>query len=248
MKISVITVCYNSEATIRETVESVLTQTHRDVEYIVVDGGSKDGTLEILSRYVERIQHLTSEPDSGVYDAMNKGLALATGDVVGFLNSDDVYVHSGILSRVAAVMMNPAIDGCYADLIYVKKNDEGRVVRHWVSRPYAPGLFRRGWMPPHPTFFVRRACYDAFGGFDPQLLISADFELAMRFLHVHGIRTRYVPEDWVRMRTGGLSSSWRRVLRTNIETYRVCRRHGLSVIPWFVVAKISSRIPQFFVR
>lgn len=249
MKISVITACRNSEDTIGEALESVFAQTHRDVEYIVVDGGSKDGTVEILRRYAERIQHLTSEPDRGVYDAMNKGLALATGDVVGFLNSDDIYVHSGILARVAAVMADPAIDGCYADLFYVKHDDGTRAVRRWVSRPYAPGLFRRGWMPPHPTFFVRRACYEKFGGFDTQLSISADFELAMRFLHVHGVRTRYVPETWVRMRMGGLSNSdWRTVLRTNIQTYRACRKHGLSVTPWFVIAKIASRIPQFFVR
>lgn len=246
MKISVITVCYNAADTIAETLESVAAQRYRDVEHIVVDGASTDRTLKIVERYADKVAQVLSEPDRGVYDAMNKGLALASGEVVGFLNADDVYLHPDVLSKVAEVMADPNLDACYADLIYVERKQVDRVVRHWTSREYIPGLFEKGWMPAHPTLFVRKSVYEKYGGFDLRYSLQADFELALRLMCVHGIQTRYVPEVWVRMRMGGMSNnSVRNMIRGNLEAYAACRANGLKVPPWFILTKIFSRVPQF---
>jgi glycosyltransferase involved in cell wall biosynthesis len=180
---------------------------------------------------------------------MNKGIALATGEVVGTLNADDMYMHEGVLARVASVFEDASVEACYGDLIYVDRADTDRIVRYWTSRPYAPGLFERGWIPAHPTFFVRRSVYERYGAFDLSYRIQSDFELTMRLLAVHGIRSVYIPEILVRMRMGGTTN--RRVMnvvRGNLESYRAARSHGLGVTPWFFVVKILSRVPQFFRR
>lgn len=248
-KFSIITVCRNSEATIGETIESVLAQRDVDIEYVVVDGASSDRTIDIVRSYGERIARVVSEPDGGLYDAMNKGLTLATGDIVAFLNSDDVYAAPDVLARVAAIMADPAVDACYANLFYVARDDTSRVVRRWASQPYEPGLFERGWMPAHPTFFVRRSVYQKHGGFDLSYGLQADFELALRLMRVHGIRTVFIPETWVRMRAGGVGGgSIRNVISGNLAAYRACRDHNLDVGVLFIARKIASRIPQFFAR
>ena len=246
MKISVITVCYNAVDTIAETLESVAAQRYHDVEHIVIDGASTDRTIEIVEHYADTVKQVLSEPDRGVYDAMNKGLALASGEVVGFLNADDVYMHPEVLSKVAEIMADPSLDACYADLIYVDRKHVDRVVRHWTSREYAPGLFEKGWMPAHPTFFVRKSIYEKFGGFNLRYSLQADFELALRLMRVHGIQTRYVPDVWVRMRMGGMSNnSIRNMIRGNLEAYSACRANGVSEPPWYILTKVLSRVPQF---
>lgn len=248
-KISIITVCFNSEATLEDTLRSVAEQSHPDIEHIVIDGKSTDGTMAIVDRYRHRIARTVSEPDAGVWDAMNKGLALATGDIIGFLNSDDVFVAADCLSTVAAAFASPDVDSCHADLVYVSAQDIDRPVRYWQSCPYTEGLFRRGWMPAHPTFYVRRGVYERLGGFDPRFRLQADFELTMRFLEVAKIRSVYLPRILVRMRMGGISNNdWRNVLRGNREAYRACRLHGLPVTPWFILRKMLGRLPQFFSR
>jgi glycosyltransferase involved in cell wall biosynthesis len=249
LKISVVTVCYNAGATLEHAIRSVAAQDHAAREHIVVDGGSTDGTAEILRRHAAGLARGVSEPDRGIYDAMNKGIALATGEVIGFLNADDEYANPAVLGRVAAQFADPAIEACYADLVYVDQKDLQRVVRYWRSRPYEAGLFERGWMPAHPTFYVRRRVYERYGGFDLAYCLQADFELTLRFLAVHRIRSVYVPEIWVRMRTGGATNrSVGNVLRGNAEAWRAARRHGLRVGPLFVVRKVLSRLPQFFRR
>lgn len=246
MKISVVTAVFNAVHTLQETIDSVACQTHQDREHIVVDGASRDGTAAILEANRAILSHAVSEPDRGVYDAMNKGLALASGDVVACLNSDDIYLHDGVLARVAAIMADPAVDACYADLFFVAQDDTTRVVRRMHSQPYRPGLFERGWMPPHPTLFVRRAILERIGGFDLQFKLQSDFDLAIRLFHDTGLRAIYINETWVRMRMGGLSNrSWRHVWRGNMEAYQACRKNGLRVGPWFPAIKVASRIPQF---
>lgn len=248
MTISIITVVFNAVKTVEETLRSVSSQSYPDIEHIVVDGASTDGTLPLLKKYRDRIRFV-SEPDRGVYDGMNKGLSQAGGDIIGFLNADDVYEHNDVLKRVAEVMSDPEIDACYADLVYVDKDDPRRVVRYWKSRPYEEGLFLKGWMPAHPTFFVRRSVYERFGRFDLAYPRQADFELTMRLLHVHKIRVKYVPEIFVRMRTGGLSnSSWLGILKGNLEAYQALKKHSRKAAPFFVFRKILSRIPQFLAR
>jgi glycosyltransferase involved in cell wall biosynthesis len=249
VKISIITVVYNSAATIEDTIMSVAAQTYQDVEHIVVDGASTDGTLSVIHRHMNKIQRFISEPDKGIYDAMNKGIGLATGDVIGFLNADDIYADNLILGKVASVFADSAIDACYADLVYVSKDDLNKVIRYWKSQEYRNGLFRRGWMPAHPTFFVRKSVYDKYGGFDLDFKFQSDFDMTMRFLEVYKIKSVYIPEIFVKMRIGGATN--RRLLniiKGNIEAYRACRKNGLDVSPFFIVAKILSRIPQFFSR
>lgn len=249
MKISVITVVRNSADTIADTLRSVAVQTHHDIEHIVIDGASTDGTLEIVKRQGTRVAKVLSEPDHGIYDAMNKGIVLATGDVIGFLNADDVYADDSVLTQVAQVMGDLSTDACYADLVYVDRKDTGRIVRYWKSRPYEAGLFERGWLPAHPTFYARRRVYERYGGFDTSLRIQSDFELTMRFLRIHHIHSAYIPRIWVRMRMGGVTN--RRVadvIRGNLEAWRACRKHALRVSPLFILTKVLSRVPQFFAR
>jgi glycosyltransferase involved in cell wall biosynthesis len=246
MKISIITVCYNAADTLGDTLDSVISQSYSKIEHIIVDGGSVDGTAKIVNEKGQRVAIWRSEPDLGVYDGMNKGLLLASGEIIGFLNADDVYMHPDVLTRVSTTMADPAIDGCYANLVYVDRKHTSHVVRHWTSQNYTPGLFEKGWMPAHPTFFVRKSVYEKLGGFDLRYRLQSDFDLALRFINIHGIRTRYIPEIWVRMRMGGMSNnSILNVIRGNIEAYSSCRANGLNVPPWFILSKMFSRLPQF---
>lgn len=229
MKISVITICFNSAATIVDTVESVLGQTHPEVEYLLVDGASKDATLDKLAPYRERLAGLLSEPDQGIYDAMNKGLRLATGDVVAILNSDDLYAHPEVLSKVASVFATTGADCVYGDLNYVSATDLQQVVRNWRSGAYQRGQFRQGWHPAHPSFFVRRSVYEQLGLFNLNLRIAADFELMLRVLEKHGCPAAYLPEVLVKMRTGGASNrSWRNIWKANRECYQAWRINGYN--------------------
>ena len=253
MKISIITACYNAQRTIAESITSIVSQTYDDIEYLIVDVNSSDQTIEVIQSHSQfgRVTHFVSVEDQGVYDAMNKGISMASGDVIGLLNADDVYFDDSVLAQVAQVFSDPEIDACYADLVYVKQFDSTKTVRYWKSMNYRPGLFEKGWMPAHPTFFVRKRVYEKYGTFDLQYKFQADFELTMRFLRVHQIKTRYVPKIWVKMRLGGISN--RSVLGSifaNLESYRACKKHRLDVsaAPIFILQKMLSRLPQFFTR
>jgi glycosyltransferase involved in cell wall biosynthesis len=246
MKISVITACYNSASTIEETIMSVATQRYHDFEHIIVDGGSTDETAATIARRREHIATILSERDHGMYDAMNKGIARATGDVIGFLNADDVYSDDTVLAQIASAFEHKDVDACYADLVYVDRMNPQRVVRYWKSQPYREGLLANGWMPAHPTFFVRRDVFREHGGFDLTFPHQADFDLSMRFFLKARIRAVYIPRVLVRMRSGGASSGIMHIIRGNIEAYRACRKNGLNVSPMFILRKIISRVPQFF--
>jgi glycosyltransferase involved in cell wall biosynthesis len=232
VKISIITVVYNGEATLRDCIESVLGQTYPHVEYIVVDGASTDGTLAVARSFGPKIATLISEPDRGIYDAMNKGIAAATGEVVGILNADDEYAHPNVLAHVAEALQTQSADAAYGDLLYVDPRDSSRVIRTWRAGAYRPGAFLYGWMPPHPTFFVRRTVYEQFGGFNLSLRSAADYEFMLRLVHRHGIRLAYLPEVLVHMRAGGVSNaSFRNRWRANREDRRAWRLNGLR--PYF---------------
>jgi glycosyltransferase involved in cell wall biosynthesis len=249
MKISIVTVVLNAADTIEDTLRSVAAQRYPTIEHIVVDGGSTDGTLDIIERHRGRIATLIVEPDRGIYDAMNKGINAATGDIIGTLNADDLYVDEHVLEKIARVFTDPAVGACHADLVYVDRADLDKIIRYWKSCPYTDGLFEKGWLPAHPTFFVRRALYRRYGGFDLNYRFQADFELTMRLLAVHKVRSVYLPEVIVKMRMGGVSNrSVLNVIKGNLEAYRACRQHGLKVSPLFIAKKILSRLPQFFRR
>lgn len=250
MKISVITVAFNAAQTIDAAMRSVLTQTHPDIEYIVIDGGSTDGTQACVARHASRLAHFVSEPDRGIYDAMNKGIGLASGDVIGFINADDFYASEGALAKVADQFRHPGVDGCYGNLCYVKEFDTQSVVRYWRSSEFRPGFFASGWCPPHPTFFVRRKIYERFGRFDLSYRIAADVELMMRFLEVNHVRARYLPEVLVKMRMGGTTNkSLKNIAKQNGEILRALKMHGLAANPLvFFGKKIISRGRQFVTK
>jgi len=191
MKISIITAVLNAEATIAEAIQSVAQQSHKDIEHILVDGGSSDRTMGVVEQYRDHLAVVISEPDSGIYDAMNKGLKLATGDVIGILNADDVYQDKTVLTQVAQAHDDSNLDACYADLVYVQQNDLSRVVRYWRSRDYVEGLSFKGWMPAHPTLFLKKQVYDQAGLFNTELDYQADLEFCARIFEVHKIRSRY---------------------------------------------------------
>lgn len=251
MKVSVVTVVYNNPQ-VGEALDSILSQRlppGDEVELVVIDGGSTDGTREVLERYRSQISVLVSEPDCGLYDAMNKGLARATGDVVGTLNSDDFYEGDQALGDVLSAFRAPGVDAVYGDLVYVRPDRPGEIVRYWRSGPFRPGSFRRGWMPPHPTFFVRREVYQQHGVFDLRFRIAADVELLMRFLEVYSIQSVHLPRVLVRMRTGGASNrSLRNRWRATRECFQVLRMHGQGPPLFYLPRKVVNRLSQFFRR
>lgn len=246
MKISIITVCYNSEATIADTLRSVTSQDHPELEYIVIDGGSTDGTLQIIEQYRSRITRVLSEKDEGIYFALNKGIALATGEVCGILHSDDFYPSPAILSRVCKTFATANTQSVYGDLQYVSRNDSEKVQRYWRSGEYTDGLFLKGWMPPHPAFFIKTDCYRQYGAFNTTLRSAADYELMLRMLHKHKISTTYLPEVLVKMRTGGKSNvSLLNRIKANKEDRLAWKLNGLKPGPFTLFMKPLSKVSQF---
>jgi glycosyltransferase len=244
----VVTAVRNAAGTVASCLESVARQTH-PVEHIVVDGASTDGTLAALEPWRARGVRLLSGPDRGIYDAMNKGVALATGAVVGTLNADDAYADERVIADVAALFEDPRVDCAYGDLVCVDARDPARVVRRWRAGPYGPGRMRNGWMPPHPTFFARRAHYERFGGYRLTLGTAADYELMLRFLLAGGLRAAYLPRVLVRMRAGGASSrSLAARLRANRMDREAWRVNGLRPRPWTLLLKPLRKIGQFAPR
>jgi len=225
-------------------------QSFGNIEHIVVDGGSIDGTLEVINMEGRHVAKVVSERDLGIYDAMNKGIGLASGDVIGFINADDFYASKGALAKVADQFRHPGVDACFSDLCYVRELDTGSVVRYWRSSEFQRGAFGSGWCPPHPTFFVRRKVYERFGRFDLSYRIAADVELMMRFLEVHHVRARYLPEVLVKMRMGGTTNkSLKNIAKQNGEILRALKTHGLVANPLaFFGKKIISRGKQFVTR
>ncbi|WP_255748870.1 glycosyltransferase family 2 protein [Pontibacter liquoris] len=229
VKISLITIVYNNCETIAEAIESVLGQTYPHIEYIVVDGNSTDGTVAVVKSYGARISQFVSEPDQGLYDAINKGILLATGEVIGLLHADDIFFNAEAVATVAQTFLKQETDSVYGDLLYVRKENTNNIVRNWVSGSYRREKFIYGWMPPHPTFYVKKACFENYGLYNTRLKSAADYELMLRFLYKHQITTRYIPEKLVKMRVGGKSNAtWRNRIRANREDQAAWHLNGLK--------------------
>ena len=249
MKISIITVCYNSAATIERAMASVFSQDYPDVEYVVIDGGSTDGTVDIIKKYRDRIMYFVSEKDGGIYDAMNKGIAAATGDVVGILNSDDLYADSGVLSAATAAFAgdggDPPVDAAYGNIAYFRKESPSKFFRHWKAGTFSRAKMRNGWMPPHPAFFVRREWYQQHGNFRLDFGTAADYELLLRFM-LAGIRMKYLDRTLVYMQAGGASGksfgarrkAWRMV--KNAWTANAARPPA-----FLILRRVLSKLSQF---
>jgi len=245
-KISIITVSYNSEETIEDTIKSVISQDYKNVEYIIIDGASTDGTHDIIAKYRDKISKVISEPDKGIYDAMNKGVEAATGEVVGILNSDDLYAHSKVLSKVAKLMVRNKAMALYADLLYVDRVDLNKVVRYWVSGKFKRSSFKQGWMPPHPTFFTLKSCYNEFGTYNLSLRSAADYELMLRFLYKEGIVPAYLPEVVIKMRVGGQSNvTLKNRLKANKEDQKAWQLNGIKPAWYTLKMKPLRKIGQF---
>lgn len=246
MKISLITVAYNSEETIEETILSVLAQKNVDLEYIIIDGGSNDNTISIINKYKEDIDIFLSEKDNGIYDAMNKGIQLANGEIIGILNSDDVFASSSVLSQVITLFEKSNADALYGDLVYVDRYDLNAIKRKWISGEYAKGDFIKGWMPPHPTFYVKKEVYDKYGIFNLNFTSAADYEIMLRFIHKNEIGIVYLPIVMVKMRQGGKSNaSITNRLKANREDKKAWEVNGLKPGPFTLIRKPISKLTQF---
>ena len=246
MKISVITACYNSGATLAATLDSVSAQTYAELEHIVVDGGSRDNTLDIVKAHGKRVSNLIAGPDKGIYDALNKGIRLATGDIIGIMHSDDIYSEPAALAKVAEFMARSGTDSCYGDLVYVERANPDKIVRYWHSGAYAPERFKAGWMPPHPAFFLKRSVYEQHGLYNLDFPLAADYELMLRMLYRHKVSCSYLPEVLVKMRCGGTSRAG--LLNTPkmlIENYRAWRHNGLPANPLTFICKPLHKLKQF---
>ncbi len=245
MKISIITSVYNNQETIAEAMDSVLSQTYTDIEYIIIDGGSTDDTVNIIKSYQNRIAVFISEPDKGIYDGLNKGIKLATGDVIGFLHSDDLYENNTVIEQVAQAFIENEIDSVYGDLTYVNKSDPTKVIRYWKSGEFTLKKLGRGWMPPHPTFFVKRDIYQQRGQFDTSFKIAADYDLMLRFLGKYKISTDYIPNVLIKMRVGGESNkSLKNVIRKSTEDLQAMRNNNIGGF-LSLIFKNLSKIKQF---
>ena len=245
---SIVTVGYNSEKTIEDTIRSVAAQDYPDIEYIVVDGASKDGTADICKAHGESIATFVSEPDKGIYDAMNKGVNLATGDVVGILNSDDFYENGSVISQVVARMQETGAESLFADLVIVDPEETGRITRYYSAKDFDLKRFEKGDMPPHPTFFVRRDAYERFGRFKTDYRIAADFELMLRFLYIHRISHTYLPETLVRMRGGGVSSGFKAIRLVNAEIKKALHSNGIPSSTLKIYSKYRTKALQLVRR
>ena len=245
MQISIITATYNSAKTIRDTLESVKQQEYHDIEHLIIDGQSSDNTLDIVRKY-PHVARIISEKDKGIYDAMNKGIEHANGEVIGILNSDDIYVDSHVLLDIARVFANPKVDACYADLQYVREDDTSKVVRNWKSGLYSKKSFLYGWMPPHPTLFVHRRVYDKVGMFNLGLKSAADYEFMLRLFVKNEFNIRYLPRVIVKMRTGGASNaSFKNRLKANKEDREAWKINGLKPYFFTLYLKPLRKIFQF---
>jgi glycosyltransferase involved in cell wall biosynthesis len=247
--ISIITVSFNSVITIRDTIESIISQDYNNIEYIIIDAGSNDGTLDIIKEYKEHISYFISEADNGIYDAMNKGIAAATGDIIGILNSDDFYPNSFIISNVARTFEKQGCDAAYGDLVYVKFFDIDKIVRYWQSGEYTVKKVKNGWMLPHPTFFVKKQLYDKYGYYHTDFKIAADYEMVLKLLYKHNIKVFYIPMILVNMRMGGASnSSFLNRIRANKEDGLAWTKNQLNKPIFVRIKKPLQKIKQFFLR
>ena len=247
MKISIVTAAYNSAATIRETIESVLSQDYPNIEYVVVDGGSKDGTVEILKSYGDKIKWV-SEKDSGIFEAMSKGVKMATGDAIGIVGSDDFYPDNKAISKIVKAFEESNADSVYGDLHYVDSVDTNKITRNWKSGNYSRERFLSGWMPPHTAFFLKKSAYEAYGLYDSSFRFAGDYELMLRMLYRYKVSSYYIPEVLMKMSAGGNSNgSIKGRIKANIEDRLAWKKNGIKPRWYTLYVKPISKIIQWFV-
>lgn len=243
MKITIITAVYNASVHISDAIESVINQDYDDIEYIVVEGASTDNTLDVVKMYEDKITRIISEPDRGLYDALNKGIRVATGDYIGFVHSDDMLYDNHVISKVVQNIKNTGCDIFYGNGIYVSNDDINKVVRNWISGTYCKSKIKRGWLPLHPTMYISRNLYNENGLYNISYKIAGDTDLLIRYLYKHDFKVSYLNDYIIKMRMGGMSTSMRRTIDKWSEDVRVYRSHGLSA--FCLIGKVAMKIPQF---
>lgn len=249
MLVSVITICYNSESTIADTINSVLEQDYPHIEYIVIDGNSTDSTADIVRSYGEKITKFITEKDEGIYDAMNKGLKAATGNIIGFINSDDVLNSNDCISKIAGAFQSSDADVVYGDKLYVSPANPQRTVRFWKAGEFDRNNYKKGWMTPHLSTYIKKACYDKYGHFRTDFKIAADYELMLRIIYKHKAKAIYLPITIAKMRAGGVSnSSLKNVMISNYEVYKSWKVNGLKISPLIMLRKPIKKLSQLFKR
>jgi glycosyltransferase len=247
LKVSIITIVHNSVDTIRYAIQSVLHQDYQDIEYIIIDNCSDDGTVDIIQDQIEDISIFLSEKDDGIYDAINKGIEISNGDIIGFLHSDDILKNRHIISDIVSTIIDTGADSIYGDLEYFDRNYFNKVKRYWKSNNFHREKMKYGWMPPHPTFYTKRLIYDKYGYYNIKFHISSDYEMLLRLLYVNKISVEYIPKVLVKMQCGGASNnSAKSVLLKSLEDYKIIKKYKLSLFA--LVWKNLSKIPQFFLR
>ncbi|WP_321290254.1 glycosyltransferase family 2 protein [uncultured Sunxiuqinia sp.] len=248
MKITLITATYNSYPNILDTLDSIQQQTHPDIEWVVIDGGSTDLTRSVI-KSTPLISQSISEPDQGIYDALNKGIQRTTGNVIGFVHSDDLLASPKILETIAQVFEKTTADGVYGNLVYVDKQDTNKIIRYWKSKPFRRRNLTYGWMPAHPTLFLKKEVYKKHGLFDLDFKIAADYDFMLRILKDPGLKFEYLPQVITKMRIGGASNkSLNNILQKSQEDLRAMRKNGLSFPVWSLACKNLSKLPQFLKR
>ncbi|BCG08844.1 glycosyltransferase family 2 protein [Buttiauxella agrestis] len=245
MRVTIITATFNSEKTLRETLNSLERQTYSDIEYIIIDGVSKDGTIDLIKKTSTKISKFICESDKGIYDALNKGINAATGDVIGFLHSDDLFAYSEAVSDIVATFQKTGCDAVYGDLEYVAYNDINKRIRLWKSGEFSLNKLKLGWMPPHPSFYMKRSCYIEHGCFSLDYRISADYDSLLRYIYIKKVSLAYLPKVLVKMRVGGISNrSLSSMVNKSLEDVKVMRKNGISW-PLALTFKNLSKLPQF---
>ena len=246
MKVSIITATYNNENTVEDTVLSVSSQTYKNIEHIIIDGSSSDNTIQIIRKHQVKIAKIISEPDRGIYDALNKGIKYASGDIICFLHADDIYADYTVIEKAVNLFSEKQIDSIYGDLQYVAKEDTGKIIRYWKSGKFTFSKLKKGWMPPHPTFLVKKEIYENCGVFDTNFKIAADYDIILRFLGKHKISTAYLPEVMIKMRIGGESNkSLKNIIKKMKEDVKALKKNKLG--GWqTVIMKNIIKIPQLF--
>ena len=246
LTVSIITVSYNSFGTISDTIKSVLAQTYSNIEYIIIDGSSNDGTRELISSFGNKISKFVSEPDKGIYDAINKGIRLATGDIVGILNSDDFFYDNNVIERVAVAFEENEIDAVFGDVQFVDPEKTSKIIRYYSSKKFNPAKFKFGFMPAHPSFYVKRELFEKLGYYKTDYKIAADYELLIRFLYVNQIKYKYIEMPFVSMRTGGVSNkSICSNVTLNKEIARACKENGIRTNYLYIYSKYFLKMFEF---
>jgi glycosyltransferase involved in cell wall biosynthesis len=250
VKISIITVVYNRAATLGQSIHSVLSQDYGDIEYVVVDGGSTDGTLDIINKHIDSIHQFISEKDEGMYDALNKGIRLATGDIIGILHADDWFASRNIISKIATEFTNDKmLDAVYGDIAFIKANDPMKVIRYYSSSVFKPSLLTWGFIPAHPTFFCKKKCFEKYGFYKTDFDIAADYELLLRFFKVHEIKTKYLRERFTNMNMGGKSTKGiNSTLKINREILKACRQNNIRTNYFKLYSRYFFKVKEYFFK